>query len=87
MKKKITGGTILKMIGHCGWLAASRYYFSQTKNLTPNKIQNTVVVMARIEQMAFHKPMFIAEIAHLEAVVTYTSPHSMEVAVMLLSIK
>eukprot|EP00056_Hartaetosiga_gracilis_P021332 m.23687 g.23687 ORF g.23687 m.23687 type:complete len:369 (-) comp9018_c0_seq3:1003-2109(-) len=71
----VHGGTILKMIDEAGWATATRYF---------NQADAQVVGVAglgRIERVNFHQPMFIGELAHISAHVTYTSPHCIEVTV------
>ena len=38
-------------------------------------------VLVRLEHMDFHQPMYVGEVAQLQAAVTYTSPNSIEVTV------
>lgn len=75
----VHGGTILKLIENAGGIVASRHcnkYGSSNSNQ-----KGIVCVLARVDHMDFHQPMFVGEIAQLQAAVTYTSPHSMEVTV------
>eukprot|EP00051_Salpingoeca_urceolata_P025038 m.444769 g.444769 ORF g.444769 m.444769 type:complete len:502 (+) comp20300_c2_seq4:135-1640(+) len=72
--KNVHGGTILKMVDEAGSIAATRF---------ANKGQEHPVVcaLARMENMDFVRPMFIGEVAHLDAKVTFASEHSIETEV------
>ena len=73
----VHGGTILKLIEEAAAVVASRHC-NQRREGSSSPL---VAVLARVEHMDFHQPMFVGEVAQLQAAVTYTSPHSMEVAV------
>lgn len=75
----VHGGTILKLIEHAGFIVSTRHCNSARDEKTTNEPLTTLLV--RLERMDFHKPMFVGEIAQLQAAVTYTSPHSIEVTV------
>ncbi|ETO25904.1 hypothetical protein RFI_11234 [Reticulomyxa filosa] len=90
----VHGGTILKMIGHCGWIAANRWVHQRTKSNSNGDdddgkgehdtiMDSSMVraVLGRMEQMKFREPMFVGELASLYAKITYTSKHSCEVQV------
>lgn len=44
-----------------------------------------MAALARVERTDFLHPMFIGEVAHVSAEITYTSKHSVEVQVNVLS--
>lgn len=44
-----------------------------------------VAALARVERTDFLYPMFIGEVAHVSAEITYTSKHSVEVQVSVVS--
>ena len=73
----VHGGTVLKMIEQAGSIVAVRHC-----NKTPSEDGNHLMaVLARVNHMDFHQPMFVGEVAQLQAAVTYASPHSVEVTV------
>ena len=81
----VHGGTTLKMIGHAGWLAANRYLQTHSNSNTANANSNSdftnVAVIVRMNGMQFKQPIFIGEVATVDACVTYTANHSCEVQV------
>ena len=72
----VHGGTILKLIEQAGYIVATRHCNSNNKSRVP-----LTTILARVEHMDFHKPMYVGEIGQVQAAVTYTSPHSIEVTV------
>ena len=72
----VHGGTILKLIEHAGFIVSTRHC-----NSAQGKAEKLITCLVRLERMDFHEPMFVGEIAQLQAAVTYTSAHSMEVTV------
>ena len=74
----VHGGTILKLIEQAGAIVSARHC---------NNVENgggktpLITVLARVEHMDFYQPMYVGEVAQLQAAVTYTSPHSIEVTV------
>ncbi|XP_062889547.1 cytosolic acyl coenzyme A thioester hydrolase isoform X2 [Mobula hypostoma] len=70
----VHGGTILKMIEEAGAIISTRHCNSQNE-------ERCVAVLARVERTDFLSPMSIGEVAHVSAVITYTSKHSVEVQV------
>ena len=75
----VHGGTILKMIGHVGWLSATRFI---NRNIDIDNDQNEYRgVLVRMEEMNFKLPMFIGEICTCNAKVTFTANQSLEVQV------
>ncbi|XP_052418907.1 cytosolic acyl coenzyme A thioester hydrolase isoform X1 [Carassius gibelio] len=74
----VHGGTILKMIEEAGCIIGTRHCNSQTGD-------RCVAALARVERTDFLYPMFIGEVAHVSAEITYTSKNSVEVQVNVLS--
>uniref|UniRef100_A0A8C2C0X7 palmitoyl-CoA hydrolase n=1 Tax=Cyprinus carpio TaxID=7962 RepID=A0A8C2C0X7_CYPCA len=74
----VHGGTILKMIEEAGCIIGTRHCNTQTGD-------RCVAALARVERTDFLHPMFIGEVAHVSAEITYTSKHSVEVQVNVLS--
>jgi acyl-coenzyme A thioesterase 7 len=72
----VHGGTILKLIEQAGHIVASRHCNSN-RAIGPA----LTTVLARVEHMDFHNPMYVGEVAEIQAAVTFTSDHSMEVTV------
>ncbi|XP_072888230.1 cytosolic acyl coenzyme A thioester hydrolase isoform X2 [Hemitrygon akajei] len=70
----VHGGTILKMIEEAGAIISTRHCNSQNE-------ERCVAVLARVERTDFLSPMSIGEVAHVSAVIIYTSKHSVEVQV------
>ena len=70
----VHGGTILKLIEQAGSIVATRYCNSDHSN-------RLIAVLARVEHMDFHQPMYVGEVSQVQADVTFTSQHSMEVMV------
>ncbi|KAA0713520.1 Cytosolic acyl coenzyme A thioester hydrolase [Triplophysa tibetana] len=74
----VHGGTILKMIEEAGCIIGTRHCNTQTKD-------RCVAALARVERTDFLYPMFIGDVAHVSAEITYTSKRSVEVQVTVLS--
>nr|KAF6443008.1 acyl-CoA thioesterase 7 [Molossus molossus] len=74
----VHGGTILKMIEEAGVIISTRHCNSQNG-------ERCVAVLARVERTDFLSPMCIGEVAHVSAEITYTSKHSVEVQVNVMS--
>ncbi|KAI7789950.1 putative cytosolic acyl coenzyme A thioester hydrolase, partial [Triplophysa rosa] len=74
----VHGGTILKMIEEAGCIIGTRHCNTQTRD-------RCVAALARVERTDFLHPMFIGDVAHVSAEITYTSKHSVEVQVTVLS--
>ncbi|XP_028850649.1 cytosolic acyl coenzyme A thioester hydrolase isoform X2 [Denticeps clupeoides] len=74
----VHGGTILKMIEEAGCIIGTRHCNSQPGD-------RCVAALARVERTDFLHPMFIGEVAHVSAEITYTSKHSVEVQVNVLA--
>ncbi|XP_049631298.1 cytosolic acyl coenzyme A thioester hydrolase isoform X3 [Suncus etruscus] len=74
----VHGGTILKMIEEAGAIISTRHCNSQEG-------ERCVAALARVERTDFLSPMCIGEVAHVSAEITYTSRHSVEVQVHVMS--
>ncbi|XP_053480523.1 cytosolic acyl coenzyme A thioester hydrolase isoform X1 [Ictalurus furcatus] len=74
----VHGGTILKMIEEAGCIIGTRHCNTQTGD-------RCAAALARVERTDFLYPMFIGEVAHVSAEITYTSKHSVEVQVNVVS--
>lgn len=74
----VHGGTILKMIEEAGAIISTRHCNSQNG-------ERCVAALARVERTDFLSPMCIGEVAHVSAEITYTSKHSVEVQVHVMS--
>ncbi|XP_061590996.1 cytosolic acyl coenzyme A thioester hydrolase isoform X2 [Cololabis saira] len=70
----VHGGIILKMIEEAGNIVGSRHCNTQSGD-------NCVATLARVEKTEFLSPVFIGEVVHVSAEITYTSMHSLEVQV------
>ena len=70
----VHGGTILKMIDQAGYICTTKYANRHSST-------SSFGVIARIEHMDFCQPMYIGEVAIVEASLTYTSDYSLEVLV------
>ena len=81
----VHGGTILKLIEKAGFIVSCRHC-NQPSSTNKEGGESTnkkpvTTVLVRLEHMDFRQPMFVGEVAQLQAAVTYTSPHSIEVTV------
>ncbi|KAM4806096.1 cytosolic acyl coenzyme A thioester hydrolase isoform X5 [Urocitellus parryii] len=74
----VHGGTVLKMIEEAGAIISTRHCNSQNG-------ERCVAALARVERTDFLSPMCIGEVAHVSAEITYTSKHSVEVQVNVMS--
>ncbi|XP_066493562.1 cytosolic acyl coenzyme A thioester hydrolase [Tiliqua scincoides] len=74
----VHGGTILKMIEEAGAIISTRHCNAQSG-------ERCVAALARVERTDFLSPMCIGEVAHVSAEITYTSKHSVEVQVNVIS--
>ena len=72
----VHGGITLSMIEQAGFVAATRHCNNAP---TSEKDKRLLGVLARVEHTDFLQPMYIGELAKLQAWVTYASPHSIEV--------
>ena len=71
----VHGGTILSLIEQAGYIVATRHC---NNNLAAGA-KPLVGVLARVEHTDFLQPMYIGELSKLQARVTFTSTHSIEV--------
>nr|XP_033778388.1 cytosolic acyl coenzyme A thioester hydrolase isoform X2 [Geotrypetes seraphini] len=74
----VHGGTILKMIEEAGAIISTRHCNSKS-------VERCFAALARVERTDFVSPMSIGEVAHVSAEITYTSKHSVEVQVNVMS--
>ncbi|KAM8862889.1 cytosolic acyl coenzyme A thioester hydrolase isoform 2-T2 [Spinachia spinachia] len=74
----VHGGIILKMIEEAGCIVGTRHCNTQTGD-------RCLAALVRVEKTEFLSPMFIGEVAHVTAEITYTSKHSLEVQVKVLA--
>ncbi|XP_051509780.1 cytosolic acyl coenzyme A thioester hydrolase-like isoform X2 [Myxocyprinus asiaticus] len=84
----VHGGTILKMIEEAGCIIGTRHCNTQRGMCFSGSDvddDRCVAALARVERTDFLYPMFIGEVAHVSAEITYTSKHSVEVQVNVLS--
>lgn len=72
----VHGGTILKLMEQAGNIVATRH-----SNKARSKTNPVITVLARVDHVDFLQPMYVGEVAQLQAAVTYTSPLSLEVTV------
>lgn len=74
----VHGGTILKMIEEAGCVIGTRHCNTQNG-------EHCLAALVRVEKTEFLTPMFIGEVAHVTAEITYTSEHSLEVQVKVMA--
>ncbi|OXB78098.1 UNVERIFIED_CONTAM: hypothetical protein H355_007240 [Colinus virginianus] len=74
----VHGGTVLKMIEEAGAIISTRHCNS-------GQGEPCVAALARVERTDFLSPMCIGEVANVSAEITYTSKHSVEVQVNVMS--
>ncbi|XP_030590537.1 cytosolic acyl coenzyme A thioester hydrolase isoform X2 [Archocentrus centrarchus] len=70
----VHGGIILKMIEEAGCIVGTRHCNTQNGD-------RCLAALVRVEKTEFLFPVFIGEVAHVTAEITYTSKHSLEVQV------
>uniref|UniRef100_A0A8C5GZE0 palmitoyl-CoA hydrolase n=1 Tax=Gouania willdenowi TaxID=441366 RepID=A0A8C5GZE0_GOUWI len=77
----VHGGIILKMIEEAGCIVSTRHCNTQEGNVFILSCfwDRCLAVLARVEKTEFLTPMFIGEVAHVTAEISYTSKHSLEV--------
>ncbi|TNN76544.1 Cytosolic acyl coenzyme A thioester hydrolase [Liparis tanakae] len=68
----VHGGIILKMIEEAGCIVGTRHCNTQNGD-------RCLAALVRVEKTEFLFPMFVGEVAHVTAEITYTSKHSLEV--------
>ncbi|XP_068602955.1 cytosolic acyl coenzyme A thioester hydrolase [Brachionichthys hirsutus] len=74
----VHGGIILKMIEEAGCLVGTRHCNTQNKDCC-------MAALVRVEKTDFLAPVFIGEVVHVSAEITYTSKHSLEVQVKVMA--
>ncbi|XP_077585014.1 cytosolic acyl coenzyme A thioester hydrolase isoform X2 [Stigmatopora nigra] len=70
----VHGGNILKMIEEAGCIISTRHCNTQNED-------RCLAALVRVEKTEFLAPLFIGEVAHATAEITFTSQHSLEVQV------
>ncbi|XP_071331854.1 cytosolic acyl coenzyme A thioester hydrolase isoform X3 [Trachinotus anak] len=74
----VHGGIILKMIEEAGCIVSTRHCNTQNGD-------RCLAALVRVEKTEFLSPMFIGEVSHVTAEITYTSKHSLEVQVKVMA--
>lgn len=74
----VHGGTILKLLEQAGHVVANRHC---NRNKDDPDGPPVTTALVRLEKMDFHQPMHVGEVAQVQAAVTFTSSHSLEVTV------
>ncbi|XP_060913138.1 cytosolic acyl coenzyme A thioester hydrolase isoform X1 [Labrus mixtus] len=74
----VHGGIILKMIEEAGCIVSTRHCNTQNGD-------RCLAVLVRVEKTEFLSPVFIGEVTHVTAEITYTSKHSLEVQVKVMA--
>ncbi|KAG7519679.1 hypothetical protein JOB18_013739 [Solea senegalensis] len=74
----VHGGHILKMIEEAGCIISTRHCNTQNGD-------RSLALLVRVEKTEFLSPVFIGEVAHVTAEITYSSKHSMEVQVKVMA--
>ncbi|XP_070766209.1 cytosolic acyl coenzyme A thioester hydrolase isoform X2 [Enoplosus armatus] len=74
----VHGGIILKMIEEAGCIVGTRHCNTQNGD-------RCLAALVRVEKTEFLFPVFIGEVAHVTAEITYTSKHSLEVQVKVMA--
>ncbi|KAM3617941.1 uncharacterized protein V6R79_013020 [Siganus canaliculatus] len=74
----VHGGLILKMIEEAGCIIGTRHCNTQNGD-------RCLAALVRVEKTEFLSPVFIGEVAHVTAEITYTSKHSLEVQVKVMA--
>ncbi|XP_061908254.1 cytosolic acyl coenzyme A thioester hydrolase isoform X2 [Entelurus aequoreus] len=74
----VHGGNILKMIEEAGCIVSTRHCNTQNGD-------RCMAALVRVEKTEFLYPMFIGEVAHATAEITFTSQHSLEVQVKVMA--
>ncbi|CAI5647105.1 cytosolic acyl coenzyme A thioester hydrolase isoform X2 [Oreochromis niloticus] len=74
----VHGGNILRMIEEAGCIVSTRHCNTQNGD-------RCLAALVRVEKTEFLSPVFIGEVAHVTAEITYTSKHSLEVQVKVMA--
>ena len=72
----VHGGVMLQLMEQAGEVVANRHCNRHTNPESP-----VVAALVRVDHMDFHRPMFVGELGQIQAEITYTSKHSVEVTV------
>ncbi|KAI3357293.1 hypothetical protein L3Q82_015743, partial [Scortum barcoo] len=83
----VHGGIILKMIEEAGCIVGTRHCNTQNGVIyfISPLWDRCVAALVRVEKTEFLSPVFIGEVAHVTAEITYTSKHSLEVQVKVMT--
>eukprot|EP00547_Thalassionema_nitzschioides_P000176 CAMPEP_0194214662 /NCGR_PEP_ID=MMETSP0156-20130528/15991_1 /TAXON_ID=33649 /ORGANISM="Thalassionema nitzschioides, Strain L26-B" /LENGTH=363 /DNA_ID=CAMNT_0038942977 /DNA_START=13 /DNA_END=1104 /DNA_ORIENTATION=- len=76
----VHGGTTLKLMEEAGHIAATRLMSPSAANKESNG--NCLAALVRFENMAFHKPIFVGEVASCMCEIIFTSKQSILVEVV-----
>eukprot|EP01083_Nonionella_stella_P108302 314842_1 len=79
----VHGGTTLKLMEEAGMITATRYMSSSEANKESGG--NCLCGLVRFELMAFHKPIFVGEVASCTCEIIFTSSKSILVEVVVYS--
>ncbi|XP_054905796.1 cytosolic acyl coenzyme A thioester hydrolase isoform X3 [Poeciliopsis prolifica] len=74
----VHGGKILKMIEEAGSIVGTRHCNTQNGD-------RCIAALVRVEKTEFLSPVFIGEVVHVSAEISYTSKHSLEVQVKVIA--
>ncbi|XP_072222309.1 cytosolic acyl coenzyme A thioester hydrolase isoform X2 [Leuresthes tenuis] len=74
----VHGGTILKMIEEAGAIICTRHCNTQNGD-------RCLAALVRVEKTEFVSPVFIGEVVHVSAEITYASKHSLEIQVKVMA--
>ena len=74
----IHGGVTLSLTEQAGYIASGRHCNAESCGQDRSLM---TIGLARVDHVDFHEPIYAGNVAELQAAVTYTSPHSMEVTV------
>ncbi len=74
----VHGGTILKLLEQAGFVVANRHC---NQNKEDPEGPDVSCVLVRLEKMDFLQPVHVGDVAQVQAGVTFTSKHSLEVTV------
>jgi acyl-coenzyme A thioesterase 7 len=85
----VHGGTILRLMEEAGMITATRHMAAaaaEDSSCTASTAGSTAVgavvgTLARFENMSFHEPLYVGEVASVTARLVFTSEHSMLVKV------
>ena len=72
----VHGGVMLQLMEQAGEVVANRHCNRNTNPESP-----VVAALVRVDHMDFHRPMFVGEMGQIQAAITHTSNHSVEVTV------